>query len=264
MKLHTEILKLLLAALPLLAASRVSAEGVKVERAGSKPSAVSVNADNNSDGAFASDLKGVEDLLKALSRERKMTPAQSGEYVAREMERTRKFFAFAKSTLIPHGLALRQKMKDPDGLIADGKLMVEKDSGSWQGYDYLASGSLLKRDADGALKNYEKALAAAPALQKDWYSYMLAACYNAKQDPEKAMKLYEEIIEKNDNWLAVKNSYLGASMMLLGKDNLKAVAYFDKGFSLYSPGEQAALRKTSLCDKFRNLERGPEACGKLN
>ncbi|MDO8805755.1 MAG: hypothetical protein Q7R35_15150 [Elusimicrobiota bacterium] len=264
MKFNKKTIKLLLTALPLLASGLVRAEGVAVGQAGAKTGAISAAADNNSDGAFASDLKGAEDLLRELSRERKLTPGLSGEYMARELERAKKFFAFAKSTLIPHGFALRQKMSDPDGLIAEGKLMVEKNSASWQGYDYLASGSLIKRDVDGAKDNYEKALAAAPDFQKDWYRYMLAACYNVKKDPEKALALYEGIIEKNDNWLAVKNSYLGASMMLLGRDNGKAVSYFDKGFSLYAPGEQAALLKTSLCDKFRDLEKGPEACGKTN
>lgn len=263
MKNNLKLAALLLTAIPLLAAA-VTAADLAVPQAEARPKAVSVTVDNNSDGAFASDLKGAEELLKGLSHERKMNPEQSGRYMAKEMEKARKFFEFAKTTLAPHGLSIKSLMKDPDGMIAKGKELVEKDAASWQGYDYLASGSMLKRDLAGAKGNFEKALAAAPDFQKDWYRYMLAACYNMEKDPKKALELYEGIIEKNDNWLAVKSSYLGASIMLLGKDDKKAVAYFDKGFSLYTPEERVVLRRTSLCDKFRNLEKGPEACVKTN
>ncbi|HBB67765.1 MAG TPA: hypothetical protein DCZ93_10815 [Elusimicrobia bacterium] len=264
MKKEFIIQALLAAAFPLLGSLASAAVDVAVAQAENKPKAVNTTVDNTADSAFASDLKAAEDLLRGLSHERKMTPKQSSEYMAKEMERTRKYLAFAKSTLVPHSMSIIKKMKDPDGLIGEGKAMVEKDAASWQGYDYVASGSLLKKDMDGAMTNFQKAHAAAPEFQKDWYQYMLASCYSGKKEPAKALELYEGVIERNDNWLAVKSSYMGASMLLLGKDNAKAVAYFDKGFSLYTPGEQAVLLKTSLCGKFKGLEKGPQACVKAD
>jgi tetratricopeptide (TPR) repeat protein len=195
-----------------------------------------------------------------------MTPAQSGEYLAREVERAKKFFAFAKSTLIPHSTQLAQKMRDPDGLIKEGRQMVENAPGSWQGYDYMGSGHMMKRDLDVALENFDKALAAAPDMQKDWYRYMMATCYNAKKDSAKALALYDRIIAANDNWIAVKNSYIRASMMLIGRDNGKAADYFDKGMLLASRAERDAFYAAGVCGKFQGAEKGPEACsadGKL-
>lgn len=264
MKKNQKLTAIYLTAFPLLNAVALLAADVPVPQVAAKPQAVSATVDNNTDGAFASDLKGAEELLKGLSHERKMTPQQSGEYMAREMERAKKFYAFAKTTLIPHSMSLVGKMKNPDGMIAEGKLMVEKAPDSWQGYDFMATGSLLKRDVDAAKENYEKALKASPDMQKDWYRYMLAACYSAKSDTAKALALYEGIIAANGNWLAVKSSYLGASMLLLGRDNATSSAYFDKGFTLLTPGEQTVLMKSGICDKFRDLEKAPEACSKTN
>jgi len=264
MKNDIKTMILFAAAFPLLAAAAAATGDVAVNQVENKPRAVNTTVDNTTDSAFTSDLKAAEDLLKGLSHERKLTPKQSGEYMAREMEKARKFYDFAKTTLIPHSMSLVKKMKDPDGMLAEGKAMVAQDPASWQGYDFVASGSLLKQDVDGAKENYEKALAAAPDFQKDWYRYMLAACYSAKKDPAKAIELYERIIARNENWIAVKNAYVAASLTLLGKDDGKAAAYFDRGFSLYTPGEQAMLLKAGLCDKFRNLEKGPEVCGKTN
>ncbi|OGR65883.1 MAG: hypothetical protein A2X31_00855 [Elusimicrobia bacterium GWB2_63_22] len=253
------------ALLPLLAGAALASADVQVDQQqAGKPKAVSTSVDNASDSAFASDLKGAQDLLNGLSHERKLPPKQSAEYIAKEMERAREFFKYAKSTLAPHSLALVKMMKDPEGMTAKGKEMVEKDPASWQGYDYLATGTMLKQDAPGAIGYFEKALAAAPDFQKDWYRYMLAACYNAQKEPAKALETYEGIIVRNDNWFAVKNSYIGASMMLLGKDDAKAVAYFDKGFLLYTPGEQAVLKRGKLCGKFKSLEKGPAACAQTN
>lgn len=53
---------------------------------------------------------------------------------------------------------------------------------------------------------------------------------------------------------------MGASFLMAGKDGQKAAAYFDKGFSLYSPGEQAMLLKAGVCGKFKDLAAGPQAC----
>lgn len=264
MRNSKKLIVLLVTTFPLATALPVMATEVAAQQAESKPKPVSASVDNNGDGAFASDLKGAEDLLNGLSHERKMTQQQRGAFMAREMEKARKFYDFAKTTLIPHSMALVSKMKDPDKLVEEGKTMLEKDPNSWQGYDFVASGSMLKRDVDGAKANYEKALAAAPDMQKDWYRYMLAACYGAQKDADKAVELYEGIIARNDNWIAVKNSYMAASVTLVGKDDKKAVAYFDKGFQLYTPGEQGLLMKSGICDKFRGLEKGPEVCSQTN
>lgn len=245
---------------PVLAGLSAAAEGVAVSQVENKPRAVSTTVDNTAESAFASDLKAAEDLLKGLSHERHMTPRQSGEYIAREMEKARKFYDFAKTTAIPHSADLRSRMKDPDGLIAEGGRMVEKDPQSWQGYDYVASGHYLKKDVDGAMENFEKAMKSAPGMQKDWYGYMLAGCYSYKKDNARALELYEGIIARSDNWVAVKSSYLGASRMLVSQDEAKAASYFDKGMTLCTPGERAALYKAGACDKFKGLKTVPEAC----
>lgn len=39
---------------------------------------------------------------------------------------------------------------------------------------------------------------------------------------------------------------MGASFLMAGKGDQKAAAYFDKGFSLYSPGEQAMPLKAGV------------------
>ena len=243
-----------LTAIPAAAAEMV------VEKVSSKPRVMNTTVNSVTDSAFAADLKAAEDLLKGLSRERKMTVVQRGEYVAKEMERARKFFAFAKDTLTPHGLAIMKMMNNPDGMLAEGRGMVEADPSSWRGYDYQASGSMLKKDMDGAMVNFEKALAFAPEFQKDWYRYMMGACLTMKKDEGKALEYYEGVITRNENWLAVKGSYLAASMTLLGKNDAKASAYFEKGFSLHSREEQGVILKTGVCDKFRGLEKGPEVC----
>lgn len=264
MKNQIKIKAVAAAVLALMAVSAARASDVAVEQAAAKPRAVSTTADNATDSAFASDLKAAEDLLKGLSHERKIPSKQTSEYVAREMEKARKFYAFARTTLLPHSLSMMGMMKDPEGMVAEGKRMLEADPSSWRGYDFVASGSLLKRDTAAAMENFEKALAAAPDFQKDWYRFMLAACHISKKEDGKALEYYEGVIERNENWLAVKNSYLSASLTLLGKDNGKAASYFDKGFSLYSQGEQAVILKTGICDKFKGLKKGPEVCGVQN
>ena len=259
-----KIRMVLAAVAALLAVSAVRAAEVAVEQAAGKPGAVSTTVDNATDFAFASDLKAAEDLLKGLSHERKLPPGQTSEYVAREMEKARKFYAFARTTLMPHSLSMMSMMKDPGAMAAEGGKMVAADPSSWRGYDFLASGSLLQRDFDGAMANYQKALSFAPDFQKDWYRYMIAACHIAKKEDGKALEFYEGVIGRNENWLAVKSSYISASMTLLGKDDRKAASYFDKGFSLYTQGEQAVILKTGICDKFKGLEKGPEVCGVQN
>lgn len=237
-----------------------AAADVTVQQVSKAPAAVSTSVENTGDAAFASDLKAAEDLLRGLSHERKMTPKQSGEYIAAQMARTLKYYEFARTTLIPHSVEMSKMLKAPDEMIARGKEMTEADKDSWQGYDYLAAGSMLKKDYGGAREYYEKARASAPEFQKDWYNYMLAACDIGLKDQAKALRTYDEIITRNDNWLAVKSSYMGASMLMAAKGEQKAAAYFDKGFSLYSPAEQAMLLKAGVCDKFKGLAAGPEAC----
>lgn len=259
MKKNLILIAAVAALLPLPGLAGAAAD-VAVQQVSKAPAAVNTSVENTGDSAFASDLKAAEDLLRGLSHERKMNPKQSVEYIAGQMARARKFYEFAKSTLIPHSVEMSKMMKNPDEMIAKGKEMTEADRDSWQGYDYLASGTMLKKDYSGAREYFKKARAAAPDSQKDWYSYMLAACDIGLKDQEKALKTYEGIIARNDNWLAVKSSYMGASMLMAGKGDPKAAAYFDKGFSLYSPGEQAMLLKAGICGKFKGLAAGPEAC----
>jgi len=251
----------MVAALQLFGNMVVAATEATAQPNAGKSAAVTTPIESETESAFASDLSAVQDLLKGISRERKMTPGQSKEYIAKEMEKARKFSEFAKTTLIPHSLEITKKMKEPDTLLAEGKAMVEKDGSSWQGYDYMASGSVLKNDLDGAMANFKKAAKYAPDLQKDWYNYMLGACYAGKKDDKKALGYYERVISRNDNWMAVKGAYLAASMTLVGKDPEKSVAYFDKGYSLHTQSEQAVLLKAGVCSKFQGLAKGPEACG---
>lgn len=221
---------------------------------------VTTTVDNHGDGAFNSDLKAVEDYLKKASIEKKMTQRQSRAYTAQGMKKATKHLAFVKNTLVPHSLTMMQKMKDPDGMIADGRRMVDKDASSWQGYDYLATGAVLKQDLGDAMQNYGNAVKHAPEMQKDWYRYMQAGIFAQKKDQAKALEFYQDIIARDDNWLAVKSSYLGASMILIGRDDHEAVSYFDKGMTLSTPEERAALYKSGICNKFRSVRQGPEAC----
>jgi len=250
---------LIAALLPMPGLAGAAADMV-VQQVSKVPAAVNTSVENTADSAFASDLKAAEDLLSGLSHERKMNPKQSAEYIAGQMDRARKYYEFVSTTLIPHAVEMSKMMRTPDEMTARGKAMTEADKDSWQGYDYLASGSILKKDYSGARRSYEKAMAAAPEFQKDWYNYMLAACDIGLKDQEKALKTYEAIIARNDNWLAVKSSYMGASFLLAGKRDQKAVSYFDKGYSLYSAAEQAMLLKAGVCGKFKDLAAGPGAC----
>lgn len=234
---------------------------------GPKPAvseAVNAALDENGDAAFAEDLRGAQELLKGLSRERHMPPAQSREYMAREVERARKFFAFANKDLFPHTRSMMRKMQDPDGMIAAGLEMIEKNPSSWQGYDFLATGNFRKMKIDEAMAGFEKAVQAAPDMQKDWYRYMLATCHRMKENPEKAFETYERIIAANENWIAVKNSYLGASTMLLSRNMAKAAEYFDKGMTLCTPEERAGLLKAGVCDRFSGSPKLPATCSKGN
>lgn len=259
MKKHLILIAAVAALLPLPGSAGAAAD-MAVQQVSKVPAAVNTSVENSGDSAFASDLKAAEDLLRGLSHERKMTSKQSGEYIAAQMARARKYYEFAMTTLIPHAMEMSKMMKTPDEMTARGKAMTEADKDSWQGYDYLASGAMLKKDYSGARGSYAKARAAAPEFQKDWYTYMLAACDIGLKDQEKALKTYEEVIARNDNWLAVKSSYMSASILLAGKGDPKAAAYFDKGFFLYSQSEQAMLLKAGICDKFKGLAVGPGAC----
>lgn len=243
-----------------LSAAGLFAADIPVQQPAKAPEAVAMAVDSNGDAAFAADLKAAEDLLRGLSHERKMTPVQSREYMAQQVERAKLFFDFAKKDLIPHTVSMMKKMQNPDGMIAEGRAMVEKNPASWQGHDYVASGYFRKLKVDEAMKSFEQALEHAPELQKDWYRYMLANCNRMKEGPEQAFALYERIIAANTNWLAVKSSYLGASMMLLGKDMAKASDYFDKGMTLCLPAEREALLQSGVCERFSGMKKGPAAC----
>lgn len=252
------LIQFLLIALPLLLAGQVKAEDVAAPQVESKRPAITTTVENNSDNAYATDLKAAEDLLKGISHQRAMNPKQTDKYVAREMQKVVRYNAFSKD-MIPHSMDIVKKMKDPEGMMTDGNKMVKEDPKSWEGYDFIASSYFMKRDLDKAIENYKLARKYAPELQKDWYNYMLAGCYRAKKDPEAALKIYDEVISRNENWVAIKNSYFAASLMLIGKDNGRAVTYFENGLILCSEGEKASLAR--MCVKFSGLEKKPSVCG---
>lgn len=220
----------------------------------------SVSPESGGDAAFAENLKAVEELLKNFSYDRGMPEENARAYMEEEMRKAHDFFVFAKETVLPHTMALAAGMKDPAGMVNKGRRMTEADPSSWQGYDFMATGSLLLDDPASAMESFEKARAAAPEAQKDWYRYMVAGCHNARKSPDKAMEMYEEVISMNRNWTAVKNAYVSASMTLLGRDNTKAAGYFDKGFSLYTPEEKKAILEAGVCGKFKGLTPQPETC----
>ncbi len=258
MRNKIKLIKLLLVAFPLLLAGRVNGETVAPMNAEPKPEpeVTAVEVDN-SDNAFATDLNTAESLLRSMARQKIMSQKQSDVFVAKEMQKVIKFNAFS-SQMMAHSTELIKKMSNPDGMIADGRGMVERDSASWKGYDYLASGSFMKQDVEKAIENYTLAQKYAPDLQKDWYKFMLGGCERARGDQTAALKLFDEVIAGNENWIAIKNAYLTASLMLIGKDNDKAVDYFEKGGKLCYPGEKAGLSR--LCAKFSSLQKKPEAC----
>jgi len=247
-----------MAALPLLLAGPGKAEDVPAPQTEAKRPAITTSVENNTDNSYATDLKAAEELLKGISHQRAMTPKQSDKYVNKEMQKVVRYNAFSKD-MIPHSMELVKKMKDPEGMLADGNKMVKEDPKSWEGYDFIASHYFMKKELDKAIENYLLARKYAPELQKDWYNYMLAGCYRAKKDSDRALKIYDEVISRNENWVAIKNAYFAASLMLIGKDNAKAVTYFDNGMLLCSQGEKASL--TRMCTKFSGLEKKPAGCG---
>ena len=223
------------------------------------PKAAGFAGDNASDAAFASDLRSAEEFLRRISREKKMDPAQFDKYKTKEIGRARQYYRWAAAEAVPHSRAMAQKMKAPDELMAEGRRLVAADPASWKGYDYLATGSLLKDDVAGAKENFEKALAVAPEFQQDWFRYMLAGCHNISKDTGQALELYDGVIDRNDNWVAVKSAYITASLILIGRDDDKAARYFDRGMSLRNPAERKALLGTGTCAKFK-AGKLPEFC----
>ncbi|KAF0125526.1 MAG: hypothetical protein FD189_484 [Elusimicrobia bacterium] len=220
----------------------------------------SLTPDSNGDDVFTDELRAVEGLLKGFSYDRGMSSEESRAHMEEQVRKAREFFSFAKETVLPHTTALAAGMKDPAGMIARGRRMTEANPSSWQGYDFVATGSLLVDDPASALENFEKARAAAPEAQKDWYRYMAAGCHNAMKAPDKAMEIYEEVIAGNRNWIAVKSAYISASVTLIGRDERKAAGYFDKGLSLHTPDERAGMLAAGICDNFRKLSPQPESC----
>jgi len=245
-----------LVAVLLSASVPLSAEG-SVSNVAAGESSVT---DNNGEEVFATELSAVEDLLKKLARERKTTGARFAEYTVEDMECAGKFFEFAKKELLPHTAALTRSSRDPEGMIVSGQEMVKQAPHSWQGYDFIATGHFSKLNVDEAMKGFKKAIELAPDMQKDWYRYMLAACYRMKENQEEAYDIYERIIAAKKNWIAVKNSYLGASMLLLLRGDGRAADYFDKGIILSTPDERKALFATGVCGRFAGSNRVPLAC----
>lgn len=241
----------------------IAVVGLRAAAPGSAPTVLDVSADG-SDAAFASDLESAQDLLRKLAKERSLNDAESAKYVSKGVSKAKAFYAEAHKTLMPHAREMMRKMNDPEGMIAEGQRMAAKDPSSWQAYDYIASGQLRKMNIDESMANYEKAITFAPEQQRDWYRNMLATCYRVKKNPEKAFQLYEEIIEANDNWMAVKSAYLGASMMLIGSNDSKAADYFDKGMTASTQGEREALLKSGICGKFNGSPKLPATCSKGN
>lgn len=229
--------------------ARFNATGVEVSAAGS-------------DAAFASDLESAQDLLRKLAKERRLNEAERSKYLSTGVSKAKAFYAEAHKTLMPHAREMMRKMNDPDGMIAEGRRLAAENPSSWQAYDYIASGQMRKMNIDESMASFEKAINFAPAQQKDWYRNMLATCYRVKKSPEKAFRLYEGIIEANDNWMAVKSAYLGASMMLIGSNDAKAADYFDKGMTASTPGEREALLKSGICGKFSGSPNLPSSCSK--
>lgn len=216
--------------------------------------------DANGDEVFAEELRAVEGLLKGFSYDRGMSSEESRAQMDEQVRRAREFFAFARKTVLPHTEALAAGMRDPGGMISRGRRMTEADASSWQGYDFVATGSLLVNDPASALENFEKAYGAAPEAQKDWYRYMVAGCHNAMKSPDKAMEIYDEVISGNRNWIAVKSAYISASVTLVGRDDPKAARYFDKGLSLHTSEEKAGMMRAGVCDIFKKSSSRPESC----
>lgn len=238
--------------------------GLRAETAESaRFNAVAVDvAVDGSNAAFASDLESAQNLLRRLAKERRLNETERSRYIFKGVLKAKAFYAEAHKTLIPHAREMMRKMNDPEGMIAEGQRMAAENPSSWQAYDYIASGQLRKMNINEAMANFEKAITFAPEQQRDWYRNMLATCYRVKKSPEKAFRLYEDIIEANDNWMAVKSAYLGASMMLIGSNDAKAADYFDKGITASTPGEREALLKSGICGKFSGSPNRPSSCSK--
>lgn len=221
---------------------------------------VAVVAVDSSDSAFVSDLQSAEEFLRRLSRERKMDQPQLDKFKAAEMEKARQFSRWSVAEVVPHARAMAQKMRAPDELIAEGRSMVEADPASWKGYDFVGMGSLVKSDVQTAKESFERALEKAPGFQKDWYRYMLAGCLNIQKDPAAALELYDGILSRNENWVAVKSAYITSSLILIARDNDKAARNFDMGMSLHNSDEKKTLLGTGVCDKFKAAGKIPEFC----
>jgi tetratricopeptide (TPR) repeat protein len=235
-------------------------EARPVEYSAAQPKAVAMVADSSSDSAFASDLQSAEEFLRRISREKKMDLPQYNKYKAAEIEKARQFYRWSVAEVVPHARTLAKKLRAPDELIAEGRRMVEADPASWKGYDFIAMGSLVKNDVQAAKESFERALGAAPGFQKDWYRYMLAGCQNILKDTDAALELYDGILSRNENWVAVKSAYITSSLILLGRDNDKAALNFDRGMSLHNADEKKALLGTGVCDKFKAVRKTPESC----
>lgn len=213
------------------------------------------------DAAFEADLQAAEGLFRGLARERRLKRAEEEVFLAKGREKVRAFYATAHKSLLFHSRNMMSKMSDPAALVEEGRRLAEEDPASWQAQDYMATGSLAKGNVEEAMAGYLKAIELAPAQQKDWYRNMLATCHRMKNEPEKALALYEQVIASGDNWMALKSAYLSAGIMLIPGAPDKAAYYFDNGMTASTPGERKALLESGICGKF-NGRHLPQSCPK--
>ncbi|HBA61562.1 MAG TPA: hypothetical protein DCZ92_12260 [Elusimicrobia bacterium] len=234
--------------------------------AGAYNAAITSSDSDSSDSAFFADLAAVARAAGSSARKNKMSPAKMQAYIDQQVQKYTKFNQFAKAELVDHSVGMVGKMGDPDGMLAQGKALVSADAASWKGYDYQASGWMLKKNADKALEAYQLALAKAPEMQKDWYRYMMAGCHRQKGDAAKALELYRTVLANDKNWMAVKGASLAAGLLLLeNRRAAEGAELFDKGLLLASARERSMLLgQAGFCAKFKQLGAEPMGCDQSN
>lgn len=152
--------------------------------------------------------------------------------------------------------------KDSDGALRDINRLLQLSPGNSRGLWIRSLILASKKEYDSSLEDLQKLARGFPDVIE--YQMQMAAIYNAKEEPQTALKIYDQLIEQNpDAWRVYRGR--GDARLSLGQ-HAEAIADYERALELHPQDEEddgllnnlAWVLSTSPVDKLRDGKRAVE------